>query len=41
MKNFLLAWNGGIDLDFVHDRLVAALSSDSMQDQSIALEIIE
>jgi hypothetical protein len=36
-----LAWNGGTDLDSICDHLVAALSSDSMQGQSIALEIIE
>jgi hypothetical protein len=41
MKDFVLAWNGGIDLDFVHDRLVAALSSDSIEKRSIALKIIE
>jgi hypothetical protein len=41
MKDFMLAWNGGINLDSVCDRLVAALSSDSMQDRSIALERIE
>jgi hypothetical protein len=39
MKDFVLAGKGGIDLDSVCDRLVAALSSDSMQDRSI--EIIE
>jgi hypothetical protein len=41
MKDFVLAWNGGIDLDSAYDRLVTALLSDSMQDRSIALEIID
>jgi hypothetical protein len=41
MKDFVLVCNGGIDLDSVYDRLVAVLSSDSMQDRSIALEITE
>jgi hypothetical protein len=41
MKAFVLAWNSGIDLDSVCDRLVAALSSDTMQDRSTVFEMIE
>jgi hypothetical protein len=41
MKDFVLAWNGGIDLDSVCDCLVAAWSSDLMQERSIGLEMTE
>jgi hypothetical protein len=41
MKDFVLAWNGGIDLDSVCDHLIAALSTDSMQDRTIALKTIQ
>jgi hypothetical protein len=41
MKDFVLAWKRGIDLDFACAHLVVVFWSDSIQDRSIALETIE